>query len=89
MTKPIGPQVGSEKHPLTTGIDDPTKEVELTVIALIPEFNQVKLEDAEGRHYSLTDKTRGIQRCELRVGQRLHCTVTIRFPRVLQALVVP
>jgi hypothetical protein len=55
------------------------------VIALIPQFHQVKVRDSEGRVYALTRKTQGVDLSNLREGQRLTCTVTRRLARVLSA----
>lgn len=45
-----------------TGDKGETHQVEATVIALIPEYRQVKVRDAEGHVYSLTRKTEGVYR---------------------------
>lgn len=62
-----------------------TRCVEVTVVALIPEFHQVVVRDGDGHQYALTRKTQGIDLAALRVGQRVMCTVTRTLPRVLAA----
>ncbi len=64
---------------------DKARKVEAVVFALIPEFDQVKVRDGEGRVYALTRKTRGIDLLALHEGQRIVCTVTRKLPRVLSA----
>lgn len=61
------------------------RQVDATVIALIPEYHQAKVRDAEGHIYVLTRKTRGIDLASLHEGQHLVCTVTSERPRVLTA----
>ena len=62
-----------------------TRTVETVVFALIPEFHQVKVKDRDGYVYALIRKTRGIDLLALHEGQRIVCTVTQKFPRVLSA----
>jgi hypothetical protein len=67
---------------------DEIREVQTTVIALIPEYHQVKVRDDTGALYTLTRKTFGIELRDLYVGQRVLCTVTNKLPRVLSAEIV-
>lgn len=62
-----------------------TRCVEAIVVALIPEYHQVKVRDQEGDIYALTRKTVGVHLSDLREGQRVLCTVTRCLPRVLSA----
>jgi hypothetical protein len=67
---------------------DQTRRVESIVVALIPEYHQVKVRDGEGHLYALTRETRGIDLTALHVGQRIVCTVTRKLPRVLGAAAI-
>lgn len=60
-----------------------TRCAEVIVVALIPEYHQVKVRDQEGHIYALTRKTIGVHLSDLREGQRVLCTVTRCLPRVL------
>lgn len=73
-----------------TGGDDneQTRQVLLTIYALIPEFRQARARDAAGYQYAITSRTEGIELESLREGQSLICTVTIKWPRVLRASIV-
>ena len=62
-----------------------TRSVEAIVVALIPEYHQVKVQDTEGHIYALTRKTVGVHLSDLHEGQRVLCTITRRLPRVLSA----
>lgn len=62
-----------------------TQEVETTVVAVLPEFQQAELRSADGHSYALTERTPGIRLSSLRVGQQFRCTVTTRLPRVVRA----
>ena len=62
-----------------------TRCVEAVVVALIPEYHQVKIRDGDGHLYALTRKTQGVDLAALQVGQRVVCTVTRKLPRVLAA----
>ena len=66
------------------GVEE-TRRVEVTVVALIPEYRQVKSSDEEGHSYVLTRRTSGIDLTSLHEGQRLTCIVTRHLPRVLSA----
>ena len=74
-----------------TGTEDTgkTRRVEAFVVAVVPEYHQVMVRDADGHLYSLTRKTRGIDLAALCEGQRVVCTVTRRLPRVLTAAIDP
>lgn len=61
--------------------------VEATVFALIPEFNQVRVESSDGRQYAITAKTAGVDFDELHLGQRLQLAVDDRG-RVLRAALI-
>lgn len=65
-----------------------THTVRAVVVALVPEYNQAMVLDGEGRQYSITRKTRGIDLATLREGQEVECTVTVHLPRVLAAAAV-
>jgi len=73
-----------------TGSEDAgeTRRVETVVVALIPEYHQVKVRDGDGRIYALTRKTEGVDLAALQEGQRVVCTVTRKLPRVLTAAAV-
>lgn len=62
-----------------------TRRVETVVVALIPEYHQVKVRDGDGHLYALTRKTQGVDLGALCEGQRVVCTVTRKLPRVLTA----
>ena len=64
------------------------RQVDVTVLALIPTYHQVEVRAEDGSRYSLTRHTQGIDLSELHEGQRLRCTVTVRLPRVLNAQVL-
>ena len=66
-----------------------TREVETVVVAVIPEYNQVQVEDLLGHRYAITRKTQGIDMSTLREDQRVECTVTVHLPRVLRAMALP
>lgn len=74
--------------PLKTPALAPERQVFVTVLALIPEYHQVAVAGEDGHHYSLTERTLGINLAELHEGQKLVCTVTGRLPRVLAAKVL-
>ena len=65
-----------------------TRRVETVVVALIPEYHQVKVRDGDGHLYALTRKTQGVDLASLHEGQRVVCTVTRKLPRVLTAAAV-
>jgi hypothetical protein len=65
---------------------DETRRVEAIVVALIPEYHQVKVRDADGHLYALTRGTPGVDLPALRVGQRINCVVTRSLARVLSAV---
>ena len=67
---------------------DETRRVETVVVALVPEYHQVKVRDGEGHVYALTRKTEGVDLAALHEGQRIVCTVTRKLPRVLSAAAV-
>jgi hypothetical protein len=73
----------SEQHASLGG--EETRKVETVVVALIPEYEQVKVRDSDGHVYALTPMTRGLDLLTLREGQRVVCTVTRTLPRVLCA----
>ncbi len=68
-------------------VDEGTRRVETVVIALIPEYRQVKVRDAEGHVFALTAKTAGVELTSLQEGQHVVCTVTRTAARVLTAAV--
>ena len=63
-----------------------TREIETVVVAVIPEFQLVQVEDLLGYRYAIHAKTQGIDMSTLREGQRVDCIVTVRLPRVLWAI---
>lgn len=65
-----------------------TRVLETVVVALIPEYRQVKVRDREGHLYALTSKTAGVELAELHEGQRVVCTVTRKLTRVLTAAAI-
>jgi hypothetical protein len=65
-----------------------TRRIEAIVVALIPEYHQVKVRDGDGHLYALTRKTQGVALAALHEGQRVVCTVTRRLPRVLTTAAV-
>lgn len=75
-------------HPETSrAVPFATREVNATVVAVLPEFQQAQLRSADGRMYALTDTT-PVRWNAVREGQQVHCTVTLRLPRVVRAEVV-
>lgn len=65
-----------------------TREVDTRVVAVLPEFKQAELVATDGHRYALTEHTPGIRVGSLREGQQFRCVVTVRSPRVLQAVLV-
>lgn len=65
--------------------DGQTRRVETIVVALIPEYHQVKVRDGDGHLHALTRKTLGVDLAALREGQRVVCMVTGAPSRVLSA----
>ena len=63
-------------------------EVDMTVIALVPEYRLAFAQDARKHQYAVTRRTQGVRLDELTEGTRLRCVVTNRLPRVLSATVV-
>lgn len=61
--------------------------VDVVVVAVIPTFRQVRVQDADGNQFALTRATRGIDIGSLSEGQNLRCTVT-RKNRVLAASMI-
>jgi hypothetical protein len=74
---------------ITTDPSEPTREVTATVIAVIPDFEQAELQDDAGYRYALTELTPGVRLADVREGQRYQCTVTVDFPRVFRATLIP
>lgn len=72
----------------STQTKDETRQVDATVVAVIPEFHHVKIRDREGHLYAITAMTSGVDLLSLREGQIVRCTVTLKLPRVLSAEVV-
>ena len=62
-----------------------TRQVETVVVALIPAFHQVMVEDSEGNRFALTRRTQGIELASLQEGQRVTCIVTPPPCRILSA----
>lgn len=64
----------------------PTRRITATVFAVLPEFQQARLESPDGWQYAITEKTLGVGWATLREGQQVECTVTtIDLPRVVEA----
>lgn len=53
----------------------PFAKFKVEVIALIPEFGQVKIKDDFGRMYSITRKTENVDLTSLYVGQQLQVLI--------------
>lgn len=64
------------------------REIEATVLALIPQYQQAKVETKDGHQYAITRHTKGVQLENLHKGQHLVCTVTVKLPRVVAARVL-
>ena len=77
-----------QSHGEPVGSLGETRRVETVVVAVIPEYHQVKVRDGEGHVYALTRKTAGIELASLHEGQRVVCTVTRHLPRVLTAAAI-
>lgn len=73
---------------MSTQTHSDIEEVQAEVVAVIAELGQVKVLTADGRRYSLTRNTPGVDLGQMRVGQRVQCIVSIRLPRVLSAQVL-
>ena len=65
--------------------EDKTRQIDGTVVAVIPDYHQAKVKDSDGHLYAITEHTAGLSAKSLREGQKVRCTVTLRFPRVLSA----
>ena len=72
----------------TSSDEGETRRVDTVVVALVPEYHQVKVRDGDGHLYALTRKTQGADLAALHEGQRVVCTVTRKLPRVLTAAAV-
>lgn len=73
---------------IASDVGEQTRQVLVTINAVIPEFHQATARDATGQQYAITSRTEGIELESLREGQSLLCTVTIELPRVLRATLV-
>lgn len=71
-----------------TPLSADTHEVDLTVIALVPEYRLAITRDACGHQYSVTRRTQGINLDQLNEGTRLQCVVTNRLPRILSGKII-
>lgn len=58
-----------------------------TVVAVIPEFRQAQIRSTDGSLFALTDTT-PVRWDRVHEGQQVHCTVTVRLPRVVRAEVL-
>ena len=66
--------------------DSTVTNVEAVVRALIPEFELVEVQTADGRSLSITGKTKGVSWQSLHEGQRLSCQVKgVLTPRIIRA----
>lgn len=64
-----------------------TRQVEATVVAVIPEYHQAKLRADDGNTYAVTSRTKGVTFGALRKGQHLRLLVTLsHLPKVLSVL---
>lgn len=68
-----------------TGLSSPQLEVEAEIVAVLPEFNQVRVLAKDGTLYAVSRHTKGVNVAELQKGQRLLCIVTQHPARVLHA----
>lgn len=68
--------------------DSETRRVETVVVALAPQYHQVKVRDTCGHLYAITSKTLGVELASLHEGQRVVCTVSRKLARVLAAAAV-
>jgi hypothetical protein len=74
----------------TPGKREHTRAVEATVIAVLPDYRQVRVKTADGYQYAITANTPGVDWHELREGQHILCTVTTSLlPIVLEASLLP
>ena len=73
----------------TSGTNPPVdvRMVEAVVVALIPEYRQVRVRDVAGNHYALTRAIQGSESGLLSEGQRVVCTVLRGSSRVLKVAV--
>lgn len=67
---------------MTSYSDEELDRIEVTVVALIPEYQQVLARAADGRQYVITERADGVPWRQLREGQRIVCLVTKGLPRV-------
>ena len=81
-------ELAARRQRSLTQTGDETRQVDATVVAVIPEFEQAKIRDDEGHRFSITAMTSGVDLLSLREGQIVRCTVTLKLPRVLSAEVV-
>lgn len=68
--------------------EEKTRQVDATVVALVPEYHQAQIRSKDGYLYAITESTPGIRLTALREGQKVRCTVTTRLHRVLRAEVL-
>lgn len=62
------------------------RTVTATVIAVLPEFKQARLQSPDGWHYAITDENPGIEWQGVHEGEQIECTVTTTdLPRVIDA----
>lgn len=69
----------------STASSSPLFEVEAKVVAVLPDFNQVRVQVNDGHLYAVTRHTEGVNVAELQEGQRLLCIVTQHPVRVVHA----
>lgn len=75
----------NSRLPYKQHMSEETKVVVGTVVAVVPEYKQVKVQARDGHLFAITTKARGdVPASSLHEGQKVRCTVTLRLPRVLQ-----
>ena len=60
-----------------------TRRVETVVVALIPEYHQVKVRDGDGHLYALTRKTQGVDLVKLSVSNRF-CSAVMGSTKLMR-----
>lgn len=60
-------------------------QIDVTVIALVPDYHQAIVRASNGTQFAVTQRTPGVHLETLREGQQLRCLVTRRLPRILRA----
>lgn len=85
----LGPATPARSEAELRTLDNRVHTVEAVVTVLVPEFEQVELESADGFAFAITEHTEGIDWRTLRKGQRLSCRVRgVLTPKVLSASIL-